>query len=98
MFVVTLNNAAAGVVVIAAALVALIGSEWAPAVNTGLIIILAMYQAYERGKVHRAERIAREAKRQARDAKYAAGANKRDLPGHPDTGQRRRWTDSPEAE
>lgn len=56
---------------------------WAPAVNTLLIIALALYNARSRRKLQH----------DVRDAKRAAGAARRDDPRKPDTGARRRWDD-----
>lgn len=93
MFAVIQHSAAAVVIAFAAALTAFIGAEWAPAANTLLIVILAGMQMHEQRHIAKAKRIAREASEQARDAKYAAGATRRDDTTRPDTGQRRRWKD-----
>lgn len=68
-----------------AALVAFLDPAWAPTLNTALVCLLAIWQARQATQV----RIAQTA---ARDAKRAAGANKRDNL-YPDTGHRRRVTD-----
>jgi hypothetical protein len=79
------NYAVAGAVALAAAYAALIATEWAPAINTALIILLAAYNAHTSRKAANADRA-------ARDAKRAIGADKRNHQV-PDTGQRRRFTD-----
>lgn len=87
-----MHSAATIVLIAVAALTAFIGAEWAPTVNTGLIFLLALYQAHERRKLNQAHDAALAAHKEARDAKRAIGATQRGTANH-DTGERRRWTD-----
>jgi hypothetical protein len=85
-------------VIVASLLGAVIGPEWAPAVNTALVIILALVHAKEAAKRRKLERELHHVHQDATDAKRAAGADKRRAalpPRHqnPDTGQRRRIHD-----
>jgi hypothetical protein len=85
--------------VIAASLFgAFIGPEWAPAVNSTLLVILALVHAREAAKRRKLERELHHVHKDATDAKRAAGADKRRAPlpprdPQPDTGARRRIND-----
>lgn len=80
--VVALPSVATGMV---AALVGFLDPAWAPTFNTGLVCLLALWQARQATEV-------KAAKEAARDAKRAAGAARRDGTLY-DSGHRRRVTD-----
>jgi hypothetical protein len=67
-------------------------AEWATPANTALLIVLAAVQYRQNGKVKQAKDDVTEAQRYAVDAKRAVGAIRRNE-AHPDTGERRRWSD-----
>lgn len=67
------------------ALAALLDPAWALPANTLLLVILAIVQHRSNRKLYVA----------AEDAKRAAGASRRAPDPTTDTGERRRWTDSP---
>lgn len=68
-----------------AVLIGLLDPAWAPAMNTALLFLLALFQAHQARELQTA-------KVAARDAKRAAGAARRDS-ALTDTGDRRRVTD-----
>lgn len=84
-------------VAVAAGAIGCVDPAWAPAANTALIIVLAAFHARNSRQARDAERRALEAQAAARDAKRAAGANRRDTVPCPDTGERRRLTDKDDA-
>ena len=75
----------AGGLLVASIGATLVDVAWAPAINTALIVILALVQGKEARK-------RRNLQHDIRDAKRKAGANRRS-DGYNDTGARRRWDD-----
>lgn len=76
-----------------AALSGFLDPSWAPTMNTLLIIVLALVNAFIARKTYKTQQEARHADLAARDAKRAIGANRRNNASCTDTGERRRWND-----
>jgi hypothetical protein len=83
----------AGVISAISLITGLIDAAWAPAVNTTLIIVLALVHAREANRRRQLERELDQTRHEARDAKLKVGATRRKDPSKPDSGARRRWDD-----